>query len=173
MKLIAWTLTCSWFVLGTVLGGAGAGCGGGGGGNSDDGGGWEDLASRLRSLIPDPGLPGVGAPRPGQVTDLSATPEDRDLDYTFPDTLCGNLVQRLLECETERIRNQPNLRDNEKLSVISNKRRTFAKKRGQYLSHCQKKVSGLPEAGVRSCLPLPCVEMDRCLQKISGQTSPK
>ncbi len=172
MRRHAWTLACSLLVVLTTAGGACGGSSEAGGGSSEAGGGWEDRASRLRSLIPDPG-PGPGLPRPGQVTDIPAPPEDRDLDFTFPDTLCGNLVRRLLECETERIRNQPNLRDSEKLSVISNKRRTFARKREQYLAHCMKKVSGLPEAGVRSCLPLPCVEMDRCLQKISGQTGPK
>ena len=92
---------------------------------------------------------------------------------TFPDTLCGTLVGRLLECEIERVQAQKTLRDSEKASVITHKRRTFARKRDQYLSHCEGRVAGLPPQAVRACLPQPCVEMDRCLQKIAGQTNPK
>lgn len=92
---------------------------------------------------------------------------------TFPDTLCGALVRRLLECEVERVQAQTTLRDSEKASVITHKRRTFARKRDQYLSHCEGKVAGLSPEAVRACLPQPCVEMDRCLQKIAGQTKAK
>lgn len=108
-----------------------------------------------------------------QVNDLPVLPEDRHLDYTFPNTLCGNLVGRLLECEIERIRKQPRMSESEKLSVISYKRRTFARKRTQYLNHCQNTVDKLKESDIRSCMKLPCVEMDTCLQKISGQTGAK
>jgi hypothetical protein len=163
MKRSARFLACSLVVLFAACGGSDPAAG------TDDG--W---AARWRSLIPDPVTPGPSRPpRPGQVGEVPPLPEDRDLDFSFPDTLCGQLVRRLLECEIQRIQGQPNLRDNEKLSVISHKRRTFARKREKYLSHCLGKVAGLPEDGVKSCLRMPCVEMDRCLQKMSGQTHAK
>ncbi len=99
--------------------------------------------------------------------------EDEPPDLRFPDTLCGKIVLRLLECEIERIQGQSTLQEGEKRSVISHKRRAFARKRDQYLAHCEKTVAKLPADAVRGCLPLACVEMDRCLQKISGQTGPK
>jgi hypothetical protein len=115
-------------------------------------------------------------PAPAPVPAPAPNPDpDPDLppDLSFPDTLCGRLVLRLLECEVERIQGQSTLKDAEKRSVISHKRRAFARKRDQYLGHCEKTVAKLPADAVRGCLPLACVEMDRCLQKISGQTGPK
>jgi len=165
-KYLAATLACSWMFLGPACGRGEDAAGGDGG--------WAAWETRVRSAFLTPVRPADGSlPQLGRLDDLEVLPEDRNLDFTFPDTLCGHLVQRLLECEIARIRDQPRMQENEKKSVISHKRRTFARKREQYLSHCQGKVAGLPEQAVRSCLPLPCVEMDRCLQKISGQTGTK
>lgn len=146
----------------------------GGGADSADGG-WDTLTSRLHMAAVDARLQAWGGrdPRLGRVDDLPPLPEDRNLDYTFPDTLCGHLVGRLLQCEIERIQKQPRMSESEKQSVISYKRRTFARKRAQYLAHCEKTAAKLQESDIRECMRLPCVEMDRCLQKISGQTGAK
>lgn len=112
--------------------------------------------------------PSPGAPAPAPMTEPEPPP-----DLHFPDTLCGRLVLRILECEIERVQGQSTLKEGEKLSVISHKRRAFARKRDHYLAHCEKTVAGLPAREIEGCLPLACVEMDRCLQKIAGQTKPK
>ncbi len=135
-------------------------------------GSWSDRVARMHMALTEQRL-GLQDGQPERVKDLPPLPEDRNLDYTFPDTLCGNLVSRLLECEIERIRRQPKMSEAEKSSVISYKRRTFARKRTQYLEHCEKTASKLQESDIQACMKLPCVEMDRCLQKISGQTGAK
>ncbi len=121
-------------------------------------------------------IPGGSLSPHGPVGRIDSIPPPKGfekLDYSFPDTLCGNLVRRLLECETEQLMQREDIKESMRRSLATTKRRRFAQNRTQYLEHCEKTVKRLSAEGVRGCLELACEEMDMCLQKIAGQTEAK
>ncbi|MBN2725182.1 MAG: hypothetical protein JXR95_14045 [Deltaproteobacteria bacterium] len=91
------------------------------------------------------------------------------VELKFPDTLCGRLSRKLMDCHLEKITNDKKTDVAFKKSISTGIRQKFGSNMDKYISHCEKATKNLDKKEVDKCLKMECKEMDQCLQKTAGK----
>lgn len=94
-----------------------------------------------------------------------------DVNPSFPDSQCGQVTKRLMECHIEKLDENHGLSEELKKNMARAIKTRFDGNKQKYIDHCEKTISVLDKKAVDICLKMTCKEMDKCLQKTAGKTN--